>query len=323
MKKFLCSERRIFTVLLDIAEKYFNETALPLLQRDFPEELSTLAAGLAGRGSECFGFDDDVSRDHDYTVGFGLYLTCADERKYGFKLERFYSRLRKEFPPPGAASAGSRYGGLEHGVIIIEDYFERHLGYPGAPQDFRQWLYTPEYAFAEAVNGRVFCDCNGIWSKLRRTILEDMPEDIRIKKLAARAVAMAQSGQYNFMRCHRHGEEGAAMLALQEFVKNSISMIFLLNKRFAPYYKWAFRAMRDLPLMAEEESKLQKLLTAAVPVQERFQLIEEISLACIAQLRKQELTDIENDYLEPHAFELMNHIKSREIAALHVMEGSL
>lgn len=310
-------------MLLDAAEKYFNTVALPLLQRDFPEVLDFLAAGLAGRGSECFGYDDDISGDHDHTVGFGLYLTCADERKYGFKLERFYSRLRKEFPPEGSASAESRYGGLEHGVMIIEDYFERHLGYPGVPQDYRQWLYTPEYAFAEAVNGKVFFDRCGVWSNIRRAILEDMPEDVRIKKLAARAITMAQSGQYNFMRCIRHGEEAAAMMAVHEFVKNAISMIFLLNRRFAPYYKWAFRAMRELPELSEQEENLRKLLSGAMPVPERFALIEKISSACIGCLRSRGLSGIDSDYLEPHAFELMTHIKSREIAALHVMDGAL
>ena len=308
-------------MLLDIAEKYFNETALPLLQRDFPEELSTLAAGLAGRGSECFGFDDDVSRDHDYTVGFGLYLTCADERKYGFKLERFYSRLRKEFPPPGAASAGSRYGGLEHGVIIIEDYFERHLGYPGAPQDFRQWLYTPEYAFAEAVNGRVFFDKLQLWSDLRRTIAENMPEDVRIKKLAARCVIAAQSGQYNFSRCMKRGEKGAAMLALNEFVKNIISMVFLLNRKFAPYYKWQFRALGGLPRLAELKTPLEDLLFKEETFEVKRQQIEDIAQIVIGELFLQDLSSSSSDYLEDHALELMKQIRSREIASLHIMEG--
>jgi hypothetical protein len=36
---------------------------------------------------------------------------------------------------------------------LPEDFFEKHLGYPGAPQNFQQWLHTPEYAFAEVING--------------------------------------------------------------------------------------------------------------------------------------------------------------------------
>ena len=308
---------------LEAAEKYFSEIAMPQLQQHFPEALEHLAAGLSGRGSECFGFDDDISCDHDHTVGFALYLTAADERIYGFKLERFYSKLRKEFPPDDTNSSESRYGGLEHGVIIIEDYFDRHLGFPGAPQDFRQWLYTPEYAFAEAVNGKVFYDKCGVWSALRQTIQSGMPEDVRKKKLAARAIAMAQSGQYNFMRCIKHNEPGAAMLALDEFVRNAISVIFLLNRRFAPYYKWAFRAMRDLPLLGGEEKALNGLLTGSFDPQKKFQLIEEVSAACIEQLRLQELTDSRSDYLEAHAFEIMRRITSREIAALHVMDGAL
>lgn len=57
---------------------------------------------------------------------------------------------------------------------------------------------------------------------------------------------MVQAGQYNFLRCLKHGETEAAQLACVEFVKSAIKTFFLLNNRYAPYYKWSFRALRSL-----------------------------------------------------------------------------
>ena len=219
-----------------------------MLEREFGDVVSRIAVGRAGHGSECFGYDDEVSCDHDFFTGFCLWITDEDERDFGFRLERAYARLRKEFPPDGEGgnSGSSRLGDAEDGVIAIGDFYRRYLGFSGAPENWRQWLYTPGHAFAEATNGAVFRDDLGVFSGIRDTILNGMPEDVRRKKIAARAVFMAQSGQYNYMRCLKHGEPGAAALALDEFVRNAADMVFLLNRRFAPYYKWVFRAMRDI-----------------------------------------------------------------------------
>ena len=56
-------------------------------------------------------------------------------------------------------------------------------------------------------------------------------------------------------------------MALHEFVSAGLSMIFLLTRRYMPYYKWSFRAARELPVLREAAGELERLLTggAAVP----------------------------------------------------------
>lgn len=151
-----------------------------------------------------------------------------------------------------------------------------------------------------------------------------MPEDVRRKKLAARLIFMAQSGQYNYSRCLGHKEPGAAMLALSEFVKNAAECVFLLNRRHAPYYKWLLRAMRELPRLGSLADALEFLLTAENTddgAKLKAEVIEDICAQIVAELRAQKLTCGSWDYLEPHAFDVQSHIENREIRSLHIMEG--
>lgn len=306
---------------IEASRRWYEAYGAPMLEREFAGELDRIAVGIAGRGSECFGFDDGISRDHDFHIRFMLWVSEADERAFGFRLSRAYARLRKDFPPDGEATRESMLGDTEQGVTVIGDFYRRHLGFPGAPENWRQWLYTPEYAFAEATNGEVFRDGPGVFTGIRETLLRGMPEDVRKKKIAARAVQMAQSGQYNFARCLRHGEPGAAALAMADFVRAAGSMIFLLNRRHMPYYKWMFRAMRQLEKLADMTDPLEFLLTQEADAECRTAIVEDICRAVARELAAQDLSDAEGTYLEPHAFAVMKSIRSRELRELHVMEG--
>ena len=63
---------------LELCRLYYEEVGAPALKAAFPELMGRAAAGLAGQGSDCLGFDDEYSRDHDFGPGFLVWLTDAD-----------------------------------------------------------------------------------------------------------------------------------------------------------------------------------------------------------------------------------------------------
>ena len=108
---------------LEIAQAYFDEYGMPMLQEKFPELVPLVAAGLFGSGSECFGFDDNVSRDHDFEPGFMLLLPGEDvvDRKQEFALERAYAALPRQcagLDRPLMAPVG----GARRGVMRLSDF---------------------------------------------------------------------------------------------------------------------------------------------------------------------------------------------------------
>lgn len=308
---------------IDLAKEWFETSGLPAIRAKCPDALPFLAAGLAGSGSECFGFDDEFSLDHDFSVRFSLWLPEDQEPRFGFRLERLYAELRKSAPSPtmGPLSKESAWGQPGGGVDTVESFFLRHLGIPGAPRSWEQWLRIPEYAFAEAVNGSVFLDGPGTFTSIRNTISNGMPRDVLLKKLAARAAIMAQSGQYNFARCLKHGERGAAHLALAEFVRTAGSMIHLLNGSFPPYYKWLLKSLRTLPVLGDMADPLEFLLVDDAPDDVRQDVVEDICRRIASVLCERGLSDSHETFLEAHAMELMKRIENREIRSLHIMEG--
>ena len=225
---------------LELSRRFYDEYGKEMIETQFAEYAGRIAVGLAGEGSECFGFDDDISTDHDFEPGFCLWITDEDDEKFGFKLERAYSKLPREFFGYKRQIL-SPMSDNRHGVIRIGKFYQRFLGAQNAPDSVHRWLYTPSHALACASNGEIFRDDAGIFSEVRSILNGGYPKDVRMKKIAAHTTLMSQSGLYNYERCINHGERGAAQLAVFEFVKHAVSVIFLLNNEYEPFYKWVFR----------------------------------------------------------------------------------
>ncbi len=306
---------------IELSEKYYETYGKPMLEEQFPEILPYLACGICGSGSECFGYDDAVSQDHDYEPGFIIFLPGEDviDRRTAFLLERAYAKLPKEFMGL-KRSLMAPAGGARHGVIRTEDFFLEKTGTKDGILTIGQWLETPEQSLAEAVNGKIFTDPYGEVSRIREG-LHYFPEKIRRKKLAGQLLLMAQAGQYNYQRCLKHGETAAAQMAVFEFVKSTMSAIFLLNGVYQPYYKWSFRALRQLERLSLDAEVMEYLITSDndANAEEKYRAIEDIASDVIDELTDQGLTKAICGDLEKHAYSVNDGIDDAEIRNMHIL----
>jgi len=307
---------------IELSRAFFEEYGKPMLEENFAEIMPLLAVGLIGSGSECFGFDDEVSTDHDFEPGFCIFLPDEDviDRKTAFTLERAYAKLPKEFMGYKRAMLAP-VGGARHGVLRTSEFFEEKIGSKNGELTAQEWLSLPEQALFEATGGELFFDNYGEVTAIREK-LKNYPEDIRLKKLAGNLLIMAQAGQYNFKRCIDHGESAAAQLAVFEFVKSAMQVIFLLNNAYQPYYKWSFRALRELPKLSLDAEIMEFLITSSNDgemAEEKYYSIEGIAADVIDELAEQELTSAICGDIEKHAYSVNDKIVDGAIRNMHIL----
>lgn len=304
---------------LELAERYWLEVGAPAMERACPALWDRLAAGLAGEGSECLGFDDDFSRDHDWGPGFCLWLSGQDFAVCGEALRAVYAALPREF------LGFRRLRESEHsqgrvGVFSIREFYARFLGPSGPPETLAQWLTVSDQALSVCTSGRVFQDGLGEFTCIREKLLAYYPEDVRRKRLAAQCAGAAQAGQYNHPRCLSRGEKVAALRALGEFVDHAQAAVFLLNRRYRPYYKWAHRALLGLPFLGREAGGAFEALCSCPPP-ERQEWIEVLCTLLIQGLKEQGLTDSGSDFLLDHAEQIQASIQDGALRSLPLMLG--
>ncbi len=305
---------------LELAEKFYKEYGEKMIDENFSHIKQYLAIGLAGSGSECLGFDDNISQDHDFEAGFCIFIPDEISEKDEFLLERAYSKLPSEFMGYERSKLNP-VGGNRHGVIRISKFFKDKVGDEKGNITTDGWFYISEQFLLEATNGKIFCDNFGLITGIRNK-LSYLPEDIRLKKLAGNIFVIAQSGQYNYKRCIDRQETGAAQLAIGEFVNATLKVIFLLNKKYMPYYKWSFRALKDLELLSELHDTLEYLISSENTEKEsrlKIEVIENIASLVIKELENQSLTRASSNNLVNHAYSVNDRIKDAKIRNLNVM----
>ncbi|MCP8615125.1 DUF4037 domain-containing protein [Bifidobacterium asteroides] len=325
---------------LDLARAYWEQVGRPMLEERYPQYRNRIAVGLMGHGSDCYGFDDAISRDHDFGPGFCLWLTSEDYQAIGDKLQKDYEALPTEFMGFGSRTDSVRAKGANRrvGVFEIGAFFESLTGYRQAPPEDHphEWLLLDEATLAAATNGKIFADPLGQMLATRQGF-KAMPDDVRFCLISRRLGMIAQAGQYNLPRSLQRSDGAAAMLSINEFVKASASLIFLINNPltvgYLPYYKWTFAALRRLSGrmatrladLTEQLEDILRLASAACyggqgfgeggkgarPAAERItKLVESICARIVEELQAEGLTNSPETFLEWQRPYVEAHISS-------------
>ena len=299
---------------LELAEKYYEAFGRIMLDTQFPEAAKYAAAGLVGHGSECFGFDDEISMDHDYGPSFCIWLPRAVYEQYGVGLQEAYDALPGEFMGYAARSVEEQGRGRV-GILCLEDFYREFIGRETPPASVSDWLAVDESSLAAAVNGRIFEDRLGRFSAIRESLLAYYPREAWLRRLAQ---SMAQAGQYNYARAMKRGERLAAEMALTDFVRESMRTVYLLNRTYAPYDKWLQRGLKRLPAGAEIGDMLDLLYTIPDPAgawegvspddylyclntdDGRILIIEAVCNIIVQMLNDGGLSDLQDNFLQNH-----------------------
>ncbi len=317
---------------LELSQQYWEKYGSPLLRQKYPQYAGRIASGLVGHGSECYGFDDRYSRDHDFGPRFCLWLTDDDYAEIGSRLQEDYDSLPKRFMgyslEASASTPRSQGERRRSGVFRIGDFFGSVTGLRHAPGDDEPllWLNMDEATLAAATNGKVFADPLGAFSS-RRQGFKNMPDDVRLALISQRAGMISQSGQYNFPRMSARGDAAAAMLCIYQFAEAVTSLVFLINNPltvgYAPYYKWRFAALRSISArpatrLPQVCGQLEQLMGSASDASRGQRdnpayahanaLISQICNEIVAELRYQGLTSGSEDFLEWHRPYIESHI---------------
>ncbi len=294
--------------------RFYTEEVAGLIKEKYPEYESRIAVGIAGEGSDCFGYDDIISRDHDFGTGVCLWLTDESMEEFGRELDRDYNELadRKE-----RAYYTDRLR-ERRGVMTIHDFYSDILRVDCDTRNCRlteeQWLELDHACLATAVNGKVFRDEEGIFTAFRNMLLSYYPENIRRMRIAQMMHEYSASLQVNYARCMSRGDTVAAQLCRMNGLNAAMQLYFLLKRVYPPYYKWTYRALTELDGSGEFSRRIKELAEQGInssawkstkyhPNRPNFtdrviSLAEDIGCDLSEMLKEQGLIDHINPYLE-------------------------
>jgi len=315
---------------LEKSKTFYETYGRKIIHELFPEYENRIAVGLVGEGSDCFGFDDEISMDHDYSVGFCMWVTDEDYAKIGDQLQMAYDELVKNVYHK---KAQDRFINGRRGVIRINDFYNNILRTRCDYEKIKDFNFysTDEKWIAAAVNGAVFKDDLGVFSKVRNLMTTYYPEELWRRKLAQELHEFSQYAQSNYPRMMARGDQLTANLCICKGAESAMNMVYLLNGIYAPYYKWKRKGLENIQGASAVLRALEEIAVApsqrgvwinAVysPVQintaDRVTvLFEEVAKNILDMMKVKGLASGDELFLESHIGEVLGSVNISEIAS--------
>jgi hypothetical protein len=232
---------------IELSRLFYRTVVRPWLDKTFPGLRHD--AGIFGYGSELLGFDDDMSRDHNWGPRVQLVVTETDFSVYAEAIVEGFGEAKpptflgepigyrsRPHPPIVAKDA---LGCPDHGVEVFTagGILRTRLALdPGAPLDALTWLSFPEQRLLELTAGEVFHHGLGDLARLRETF-ERCPRDVVLYKLAAQWRRIADEQAF-VGRAGYVGDDVGSRIVASRLARDIMRIGFLLEGRYQPYAKW-------------------------------------------------------------------------------------
>lgn len=226
---------------LRLARAYYEEYGIPMIREQFGAYEARIAVGLVGRGSDCFGYDDELSGDHDWGPGFCMWVTDETYGEIGPELEQAYDTLPATYK--GYSRGVHVSGRNRRGVLRISEFYRELVG-ADRYEDI-DWREVSDASLAAAVNGEVFRDDEGIFTAFRNRLLEGYPESIFYLKVAEAGAKYAQAAEYNFPRMLKRGDGFTARMLVWDGMREAMRLQIYLDGGYPPHDKWLYRRLRE------------------------------------------------------------------------------
>lgn len=258
---------------LQLSELFYTEVVQPILAAEFPG--LPYSAALLGPGSEILGYDTARSTDHEWGPRLLLFVTEPD---YEASAALMHAVMRAQLPPvfrgysthfgapdvegvqvPEAHHAGP----VEHKVLVSTParFCLEHLGLdPLRGLSVPDWLIMPQQTLLELTAGRVYHDGLGTLAALRAR-LAWYPPDVWRFLLASQWQRISQQEPF-VGRTGEVGDEVGSQLIASTLVRDLMRLVFLVERRYAPYSKWFGTAFTRLDAAASLAPSLAGALRA-------------------------------------------------------------
>ncbi len=283
-----------------MVEKFFFQIVQPIIYNKYPK--LRYGAALLGSGSEVLGFDDEISRDHDWGLRLFLFLDPAEMHSVRHSLDVI---LRKQLPPvfmghstnwgdpdpednntmmPQEIDTESVGIEINHRITIttVKDYLKKLFSFNGDQvQELRNlsinvWIRLSEQQLLEFTAGRVYFDNLGELTDARK-LLEYYPETIW--KIVILGEWNAITEEHVFMaRCGSRGDSIGSTIISTFLVSRIMRLAFHLERKYVPYSKWFGIAFKELPISEILSPPLEKILDTSSWKEREELLIEALSL---------------------------------------------
>ena len=291
---------------MDRSKAFYESAGKAMIEKHFSQYAERIAVGLVGEGSDCFGFDDEISSDHDYAPGFCMWLTEKDYQEIGAKLQKEYDKL---------TSSEGRLG-YRRGVFSINQFYSGIMEIAGDYENTLSVDYETckEHLLATASNGQVFRDDLGVFTKIRNQILKYYPETVWRRKLAQCIHDFAQYAQSNYSRMMARKDTVTAMICVGKGVESALDLVYLLERTYAPYYKWKKKGLENSRLAKQIFPILEKIAenpsqaavwegyrysAASVHLEDaNVALFEEVAKRILDEMVRQDLVSGNETFLE-------------------------